>query len=288
MKRKPLLVMTMGDAGGIGPEVLVKALAMRAVRKACRPLVVGDMALLQKCCAFAKGRVRFVPARDTSDLFAGDSAVPVIDPCRRIRSHRWGAIRKDYGEAAMGYVRYAVDAALSGKVDGIVTAPICKEAIHRAGYRYDGHTDYLAHLTGTVRHAMMLAGRGLRVVLVTIHVPIADVRRRLRRDAILEAIRLAHGACVQLGIKRPRVGVCGLNPHAGEGGAFGREEIERISPAIKAAVREGIDSRGPFPSDTGLPSSMPWMMSLPSTRVSTFSIGDFWGESTPARVTSLL
>jgi 4-hydroxythreonine-4-phosphate dehydrogenase len=242
--------MTMGDAGGIGPEVLVKSLAMRAVRKACRPLVIGDMVLLRKCRAFAKGKVRFVPARDASDLPMGDPAVPVIDPCRRIRNHRWGVIRKAYGEAAMGCVRYAVEAALLGKIDGIVTAPICKEAIHRAGYRYQGHTDYLARLTGTARHAMMLAGRGLRVVLVTIHIPIAEVRRRLRRDAILDAIRLAHGACVRLGIRRPRVGVCGLNPHAGEGGAFGRAEIEQISPAIRAAVREGIRARGPFPADT--------------------------------------
>ena len=250
MKQKPLLAITMGDAGGVGPEVLVKSLAERAVRKACRPLVIGDMALLERCCSFARGKVLFVPVRDVSDIPPGGPVVPVIDPCRRIRKHRWGVIRKVYGEAAMGYIRYAVNAALSGRVDGIVTAPICKEAIHRAGYRFQGHTDYLAHLTGTARHAMMLAGRGLRVVLVTIHIPIAEVHRRLRRDAILDAIRLAHGACVRLGIRRPRVGVCGANPHAGEGGAFGREEIEEISPAIRAAVREGIYAHGPFPADT--------------------------------------
>lgn len=240
----------MGDAGGVGPEVIVKSLAARAVRKICRPLVVGDLAILQKCRSFAGGKVRFVPARDVSDIPPVCRAVPVIEPCRRIGRHRWGVIRKAYGEAAMGCIRYAVDAALSGKVDGIVTAPICKEAIHRAGYRFQGHTDYLAHLTGAPRHAMMLTGRGLKVVLVTIHVPIAEVHRRLRRAAVLDAIRLANMACVRLGIRRPRVGVCGANPHAGEGGAFGREEIEEISPAIRAAAREGIHARGPFPADT--------------------------------------
>lgn len=250
MKQKPILAITMGDAGGIGPEVTVKALSESAVRKVCRPLVIGDMALLEKCRAFTSRAVRFIPARDLSEIPPGTSAVPVINPCRRIREHRWGMIRRAYGEAAMGYIRFAVDAALSRRVDGIVTAPICKEAIHRAGYRYQGHTDCLAHLTGAARCAMMLTGRGLRVVLVTIHIPLAEVHRRLSRAMILDTIRLAHGACVRLGIRRPRVGVCGANPHAGEGGAFGREEIEEISPAIAAAVREGIRARGPFPADT--------------------------------------
>jgi len=240
----------MGDAGGIGPEVIVKALAASAVRKVCRPLVIGDMALLEKCCAFTRHAMRFIPAQHVSDVTPEASPVHVINPCRRIKGHRWGVIRRAYGESAMGYIRFAVDAALSGKVDGIVTAPICKEAIHRAGYRYQGHTDYLAHLTGAARWAMMLTGRGLRVVLVTIHIPISAVHRRLSRTAILDTILLAHGACIRLGIRRPRIGVCGANPHAGEGGAFGREEIEEISPAIRAAVREGIRARGPFPADT--------------------------------------
>lgn len=250
MNKKPLLAITMGDPGGIGPEVIIKAVSDNAVRRLCRPLVIGDPAVLSKCLRITERRVRLLPVEDTVDLPADSAAVPVLNPSEAIGRHRWGTIRKGYGEAAMSYIRFAVNEALDGRVDGIVTAPICKGAIHRAGYSFQGHTDYLAHLTGTRRYAMMLMGKGLRVVLVTVHRAIAGVSGCITRRRVLDSITLAHEACARLGVRRPRVGVCALNPHAGEAGAFGKEEIAAIAPAIRSARRKGIDARGPFPADT--------------------------------------
>ncbi|MEI6634312.1 MAG: 4-hydroxythreonine-4-phosphate dehydrogenase PdxA [Chlamydiota bacterium] len=249
-REKPILAVTMGDPGGIGPEVALKAVSRNSVRRACRPVLIGDIAVLRKCAGLLRRPAPLIHARGMDALPAETSAIPVINPCASVRAHRWAAVRGDYGAAAMQYVRYAVRAARAGEADGIVTAPICKEAIHRAGYRLQGHTDFLAHLTGVKEHAMMLTGRGLRVVLVTIHVSIVRVSRLITRAAVLRTIRLARDACLRMGVRNPRVAVCGLNPHAGEAGAFGREEITAIVPAIRAAAREGIDARGPFPADT--------------------------------------
>lgn len=249
MTSKPIIAITMGDAGGIGPEVAVGAAARPGVRRICRPLLVGDLKLCDSCLPGA-GRIRLVPVNGAEGMPRGRSVIPVAEPCRPILRHRWGIVRKDYGEAAMGYIRFAVEEALAGRVRAVVTAPICKEAIHRAGYGFQGHTDYLAHLTRARRHAMMLMGRGLRVVLVTVHEPIADVSRNLSRDKVRNAIALANGACRRLGVVRPRIAVCALNPHAGESGAFGREEIETIRPAIRSSRRTGIAVEGPFPADT--------------------------------------
>lgn len=245
-----MLAVTMGDPGGIGPEVVLKALSRGPVRRACRPVVIGDLAVLRRCARLLGLRTRLEPVQGTHALPSAPGALPVIAPCAPLRLHRWGAVRREHGVASMEYVRRAVALALAGEADGVVTAPICKEAIHRAGYRFQGHTDFLAHLTGAREHAMMLTGGGLSVVLVTIHVALADVSRLVTRAAVLRAIRLAHGAALRMGARRPRVAVCGLNPHAGEAGAFGREEIAAIAPAIRAARRGGIDARGPFPSDT--------------------------------------
>ncbi|MCX6357335.1 MAG: 4-hydroxythreonine-4-phosphate dehydrogenase PdxA [Candidatus Aureabacteria bacterium] len=249
MGRKPLLAVTMGDPGGIGPEIAVRAVTDPAVRHRCRPVIIGDIGVLRKCLRFASPRIRLIPVHDLSGVPRG-SAIPVLNPMPTLRLHRWGVVRAVYGRAAMGYISRAVSEALAGRVDGIVTAPICKESIHRAGFGFQGHTDYLASLTGAREHAMMLTGRGLRVVLATIHVGIRRVPRELTRAAVAGAIRMADGACRALGIRAPRIGVCGLNPHAGEAGAFGGEERTVIAPAIRAARRRGINARGPFPADT--------------------------------------
>jgi len=240
----------MGDAGGVGPEVVIKSLAASSVRKICRPLVVGDVGILRKCLPHAGKTIRLLPVRANSGGAFPPGVVPVINPARPIGVHRWGVARKSYGAAAMKYVRFAAEEAMSGKVDGIVTAPICKEAVRRAGFEFEGHTDYLAHLTGAGSYAMMLTGRGLSVVLVTVHLALARVSKVLSIPAVLRAIKLAHQACVRMGTAKPRIGVCGFNPHAGEAGAFGCEERRKIAPAVRAAVRLGIIAEGPFPSDT--------------------------------------
>ncbi|MDD5556799.1 MAG: 4-hydroxythreonine-4-phosphate dehydrogenase PdxA [bacterium] len=250
MARRALLLITMGDPGGVGPEVAVRAVASAAIRKICRPVLVGDPAVFGRCAGAARGRVRLVPVRGVGDARPRGRLVPVVNPCGTVPGHRWGAVRAAHGAAAMACVRYAARAAMEGRADGVVTAPICKEAIHRAGWPFQGHTDYLAALTGAREHAMMLAGRGLRVVLVTVHEPLALVSGMVTRAAVGRSIRLARDACVGFGVRRPRIAVCALNPHAGEGGAFGSEERRAILPAVRAAAAAGIDAAGPFPADT--------------------------------------
>jgi 4-hydroxythreonine-4-phosphate dehydrogenase len=148
------------------------------------------------------------------------------------------------------YVENAVDLALRGEVDAMVTGPLHKEALNRAGYDYPGHTEILAHLTDTQDYAMMLVTGSLRIVLVTIHVALSEVPGLVKRERVLKTIRLAEDAARSMGIEAPKVAVAGMNPHAGEGGLFGREEIEEIAPAVEAARSLGIDARGPFPADT--------------------------------------
>ncbi len=249
-RKKPVLAVTMGDPGGIGPEVVVRVVSSRTIRNICQPIIIGDPGVLARCLSSVGRRLRLLPIESSARIPKRSAAIPVINPCQSIRKHRWGVVRKDYGKAAADYIRFAVAEALAGRVDGIVTAPICKEAIHRAGYRFQGHTDYLAHLTGARQYAMMLMGRGLRVVLVTVHVGIGEVSRRLTRSRILGTIILADDACKRLGLRRRRIAICALNPHAGESGAFGSEEMDKIIPAIRMARRRGLNVDGPFPADT--------------------------------------
>jgi 4-hydroxythreonine-4-phosphate dehydrogenase len=161
-----------------------------------------------------------------------------------------GKIRKTAARAAAAWIRHAVRACGKGRLDGMVTGPINKESFHRAGIRVPGHTEYLARLTGTRRYAMLLAGGGLRVALVTRHLPLRRVARTVSREAVLETIRLVDESLPWLGCRRSRIAVCGLNPHAGDGGTIGREEIDCIAPAVRAAVRRGIHVTGPVAADT--------------------------------------
>ena len=161
-----------------------------------------------------------------------------------------GQLSAQAGRGAYDYVCAAIDDAQAGAIRAIVTAPLNKHSMHLAGIDYPGHTEILAERSGTTDFAMMLANDELRVLLVTIHVALADVIARITPQAELSALRLADRACRQMGIARPRVAVAGLNPHAGEGGKFGREEIEIIEPAIAQARAEGINASGPWPGDT--------------------------------------
>jgi len=165
-------------------------------------------------------------------------------------SHSWGVVNPEYGRASMEYVKRAVELALEGKIEGLVTAPINKMAIKQAGYKFPGHTEYLAHLTNTHFYTMMLVGGVLRVVLVTRHLPLKEVSSRLSEELILRTIKLANDAGQMLGFEHPRIAVCGLNPHAGDGGVLGDEEESFIKPAITKAQQEGINAAGPLPPDT--------------------------------------
>ncbi len=247
---RPVLALTMGDPAGIGPEIVLKALASPEVAAACRPVVVGDAGLLDRLRAAVAPSLRLLPARAPSAADPGP-AVEVIQP----RPLSWkepvvGRVDAEAGRASLAYIEKAVSLAMAGAVDAMVTAPISKEAVHLAGSAFPGHTEMLAHLTGARDYAMMLVGGKLRVSLATIHIPLRLVPLDLREDRLLTVIRLTARALADMGLPGSRVAVCGLNPHAGEGGLFGDEEKRIIRPAILRAEAEGLLVAGPLPADT--------------------------------------
>jgi 4-hydroxythreonine-4-phosphate dehydrogenase len=253
--RLPIAI-TMGDACGIGPEIVLKACADLAGAADPPPLVVyGDPALLARQAA-ALGLPLDIDRVDDRDPVRADAAtrppwrVPVVAcsglpadlPCGRVDARA--------GRAAYDSIVSAARAALAGRVAAVVTAPIHKEAIAAAGVRLPGHTEILAEVAGTPGVRMMLANDELRTVLVTIHVPLRAAIAAITREAVRDTIVIADAGLRRLGVARPRIAVAGLNPHAGEGGLMGSEEIELIAPAIADARALGIDASGPWPGDT--------------------------------------
>jgi 4-hydroxythreonine-4-phosphate dehydrogenase len=251
-KDKPLLGITMGDPAGIGPEVIAKALAGKALRQLCRPIVIGSVPVMEQTIKslMLKLKVVRVEGHDPKTPRASDVAVldPLDHPLGRFSR---GVAAPDTGAASVLFVKKAVELAQLGCIDGIVTAPINKEAINMAGCHFPGHTELLADLTKTQESGMMIVGGPLRIMFVTTHVAIKDLPALLTQAKIEKAIRLAHLALRNLfGIKKPRVGVAALNPHAGEHGLFGDEEARVILPAARAAQAQGICASDPMPADT--------------------------------------
>jgi len=248
---RPRLAITMGDPAGVGPEVIVGALAKKRVRDACRALIVGDDRVL-KWAAAALGR-RFRPQVLTSveDIDLCYSPVCLLDLGNADPAEiAPGELSAAAGMAAVSYIRRAVDLAKAGTVAGIVTAPINKEALRLANVKYPGHTEMLAALCGVKRVAMMLVHGNMRVSHVTTHVSVRQACDLVKRERVLEVIRLTQEALRLLGIDDPRIAVAGLNPHAGESGLFGREEAREIAPAVEQARGEGMDVAGPLPPDS--------------------------------------
>ncbi|TQM02019.1 4-hydroxythreonine-4-phosphate dehydrogenase PdxA [Pseudonocardia kunmingensis] len=245
---RPLLGLTVGDPAGIGPEVVLAAARDPRVA-AARLLAIGSMEALRSAASVvpdapalravaSPAEARFEPGTLDVVVVPSDRPVPV------------GKLSAEAGKIAFDGVAHAVELALAGDIDGIVTAPLNKEAIALAGHPYPGHTEILAELTGTTDFAMMLTALKLRVVHVTTHVGIRKMLEKVTTERVLTTVRLADRALRDMGIERPSVGVAGLNPHAGEGGLFGDEEQTTITPAIERARAEGIDATGPWPADT--------------------------------------
>ncbi len=252
MRTRPILGITMGDPAGIGPEIIVKALSEESVYEICVPLVIADPEVMRHAVSgIVKSdmavRVVSSPA-EAGGVFGTMDVFPLAD--LDLTGFALGKVDPRCGEAAFRSVETAIRLAMAGEIQGTVTAPLNKEAMNLAGRHYDGHTEIYATLTGAARYAMMLADGPLRVAHVTTHVPLANVSARLSAERVLDVIRLAHEALTRLGIEAPRIGVAGLNPHAGENGLFGDEEQRIIAPAIAAARAEGIGADGPFPPDT--------------------------------------
>jgi 4-phospho-D-threonate 3-dehydrogenase / 4-phospho-D-erythronate 3-dehydrogenase len=242
----------MGDPAGIGPEVIVKALSEPRVQNVCRSIVIGSLPVMEQTIKSLRLRLSAYRIDDHAELLPRKGTVAVLDPLDPpLRKFRPGSAAAETGAASVTFIKKAVELAQLGCIDGMVTAPINKEAIHMAGCHYPGHTELLADLTQTNESGMMIVGGPLRIMFVTTHVAIRDLSSLLTQVKIEKAIRLAHLALTTLfGIKRPKVGVAALNPHAGEHGLFGDEEAHVILPAARSAQRQGILASDPLPADT--------------------------------------
>ena len=250
MTNRPRVAITMGDAAGIGPEITVKSLADPRAAEWCVPLVLGDARVLEKAMEATGVRAPLRRIATPAEAQGTPGTIEVIDyPLIDMASHRWGVIVPSYGEAAVRWTKDAGQMCLSGTVDAMVSAPLNKEAMHEAGYEYEGQTEILGELTAS-KPAMVMVVDKMRLMLFTNHMALRKVCDHITKERMLERITLAHAALRDMGIASPRIAVSGLNPHAGENGMFGREEVDHIAPAVEAARAKGIDAQGPFPADT--------------------------------------
>jgi 4-hydroxythreonine-4-phosphate dehydrogenase len=248
---RPLLAITMGDPAGVGPEVVLKALADPSLSATSRPLVVGSAAMLDRARGWSGVDLAIRPVAAPEDAVGTPGTVDVLDLANVDAEHlALGELSAEAGGAAMAYVLRAMELAQAGRVAGMVTAPLNKEATSLAGYPDMGHMALFERLLGITDHATMLVAGKLRVVHLTTHYSLAEACQKVTRERVLSQIRLTHRSFETWGWPRPAIGVAALNPHGGEGGLLGREEIEAIAPAVEAAQAEGIDARGPYPADS--------------------------------------
>lgn len=242
---------TLGDAAGVGPEIILKLFASGLNEPT---VVYGDVGALRETARrLGLAPPPLVTVQTLAELPAGPepNTITVVNRWTALPAELApGRLNASAGRGAYEYLCQAIDDAVAGRLRAIVTAPLNKEAMQLGGIDFPGHTEILAERTGTSQYAMMLANPELRVILVTIHMPLSQVFEHITVQSELETIRLAHRACIDAGISQPRIAVAGLNPHAGENGRFGTEEIDIIEPAIRQARQEGLDASGPWPGDT--------------------------------------
>lgn len=248
---RPVVAVTMGDPAGVGPEVVVKALASDEAGDLAHAIVLGDTDRLRTAATICGLAVDVRPIRSVAESAPKSGVIEVIDVAPVPPELPWGQVSAIAGEVAYRCVRAAAELAMAGEVDAICTAPLNKEALHAAGHRYPGHTELLAALTGTAEVSMMLVAPGLRVVHVTTHVGLLDAVALIEPGLVARTIRRADATLRQAGTEHPRIAVCGINPHAGENGLFGHgEEEDKVVPAIDEVRAAGIDAVGPLPADT--------------------------------------
>jgi 4-hydroxythreonine-4-phosphate dehydrogenase len=241
----------MGDPAGIGPEIIVKALGEKNVYETCRPLVFADAEVMQAALRICNSSLTIRPVSAIGEARFEAGSMDIYDLKNTdLSTLEYGKVSASAGDAAFQSIRKVIDFALRGEIDATVTAPINKKSIHLAGHHFSGHTEIYAHFTNTKKYAMLLADDALRVIHVTTHVPLREACRLITEERILDVVALLHDACIQFGIEKPKIGVAGLNPHAGDGGLFGTEEMEIIAPAVKKAQSLGYSVEGPTPPDT--------------------------------------
>lgn len=248
---KPIIGITMGDASGIGPEIIVKALHLSQVYETCRPLVIGDPVMLERALRIVDGSASINKVSGPQDGRYEYGSIDCLD-LRLLRPDLpFGKISAEAGHAAYKFVEKAVELALARQIDAICTAPLNKEALHKGGHIYPGHTEILAGLTRTEDYSMMLTAPKLKVIHLTTHVGLIQAIEMIDPERTYKVIKLAHETLRRAGKDRPRIAVCGINPHAGENGLFGNgEEEQKLIPGIMQAAEEGVDVTGPYPADT--------------------------------------
>jgi 4-hydroxythreonine-4-phosphate dehydrogenase len=253
---KPIIGITMGDPAGIGSEIIAKALNQFEVYTKCRPVVIGDKRAMEEAVKMANVSLEVQRIKDTADASFTPGVIDVYD-LDNINPGKipYGKVDAHCGRAAGEYIEKAIQMAMDREINAMVTAPINKESFDLGGYgkKYRGHTEMLADLTGAKKAFMLLASGNLRVIHVTTHVSMRQAVDLIKKERIYNTIHKAYEACQELGIKNPRIGVCGLNPHASDGGIMGTEEIEEIIPAVEKARADGLNVQGPIPGDTIYP-----------------------------------
>jgi 4-phospho-D-threonate 3-dehydrogenase / 4-phospho-D-erythronate 3-dehydrogenase len=247
----PKIGITMGDASGIGPEIIMKSIGHRELFDYCRPLVIGDAERLREAGRIVNANVAVNGIEKPAQALSQPGIADCIDLQLIPKELPWGKLSSISGDAAYQCIVRAVELARINEIDAICTAPLNKEALQAAGHLYPGHTELLADLTGTPEVSMMLSSPTLRVIHVTGHIGLIDAINRIEPGLVERTIARAHQTLQRAGFDRPRIGVCGINPHAGEHGLFGRgEEESKIEPAIRACRAKGWNVEGPLPADT--------------------------------------
>ncbi|BDZ52027.1 hypothetical protein GCM10025867_42680 [Frondihabitans sucicola] len=248
---RPYIAVTMGDGAGVGPEITVGALVDEAAYRDARPVVIGDAHRLRLGAEALGITVEVVEVNDPSEGVFVPGRINVIDPHLLSTDLPWGQVSAEAGNAAFHYVRIASELGMAGKVQGICTAPLNKAALHEAGHVFPGHTELLAHFMGVGEVSMMLSTPKIKVIHVTTHIGLIDAIAKIEPGLVERTVRRGWEALRRAGVENPRIGVCAINPHAGENGLFGYgEEAEKITPAIEILQAEGMLVAGPLPADT--------------------------------------
>lgn len=250
-KKKPILGLTMGDPCGIGPEVTVKALSHEKIYDLCKPVIIGNADVVKMAIGYCHLdlKVNVIEKIENAQFSYGTLDVlhqNTVD----VGTLKLGEVSAQGGNAAYRAIEKVIELAMDGEVDATITGPLNKEALNLAGWHFSGHTEIYASLTNTKDYCMMLANEDFRIVHVSTHVALREACDRCKKEREYKVICMTDQVCRELGIKKPRIAVAGLNPHCGEHGLFGREEIEEITPAIEMAKKEGIQVDGPIPPDT--------------------------------------
>ncbi|MEW8978054.1 MAG: 4-hydroxythreonine-4-phosphate dehydrogenase PdxA [Symbiobacterium sp.] len=251
MTTRPLIGITMGDPASIGPEIVAKALSNPEIYALCRPLLIGDGQVMVRAFASTGVRLALNPVARPAEGQYVHGTIDLVDLRNvDVATLEWGKVQAQAGRASFEYIQRSIDLAMAGEIDAVATSPINKEALKAAQIDFIGHTEIFGALTGSPDPLTMFETRGLRIFFLTRHVSLAQACRMVTRERVLDYIRRCTEALQQLGVERPRLAVAGLNPHGGEHGLFGDEEVREIEPAIAQARAEGYDASGPHPADS--------------------------------------